>query len=174
MKNNRFEIVLFWLLFSSSVCFSQTSFDNVGKSYTDKSEWGQFFDEPKLEGTFVLYNLVKDSLLIYNLERAQQQFLPASTFKILNSLISLETKVVDENTIIQWDGVKRFYDKWNQDQNMKTAFPISCVWFYQELARRVGFEKMQYFLQESNYGNKKLGDKIDTFWLEGELRISAS
>jgi beta-lactamase class D len=127
-----------------------------------------------LDGTFILYNKTKDSLLVNNLERSQKQFLPASTFKIPNSLISLETKVIaDENEIIKWDGEKRFIDNWNQDHNLKSGIKYSVVWFYQELARRIGFEKMQEYVIKINYGNKKLGDKIDTFWLEGDLRISA-
>jgi beta-lactamase class D len=56
---------------------------------------------------------------------------------------------------------------------MRTAIKYSCVWFYQELARRIGREKMQYYLDTVKYGNSKLGKNIDTFWLDGDLRISA-
>lgn len=137
-------------------------------------KWEPFFGETGLNGTFGLKKLRSDTLEIYNVERAQKQFLPASTFKILNSLISLEVKVInDENEIIKWDGKARFYDKWNQDHNLKSAIKYSCVWFYQELARRVGKEKMQYYLDTTRYGNSKIGTDVDKFWLEGDLRISA-
>jgi beta-lactamase class D len=163
------KIFLLILFFAKSI-FSQS------EVIVDRTaDWNEFFNMPGIEGTFVLKKINSDTLQVYNLERINKQFLPASTFKIINSLISLEAKAVaDENEIIKWDGVKRFIENWNQDQNLKSAIKYSCVWFYQELARRVGREKMQHYVDLSNYGNKKLGDKIDTFWLEGDIRISAN
>jgi beta-lactamase class D len=72
-------------------------------------------------------------------------------------------------------GQRPRYDvpSWNQDHTMKTAIQNSVVWYYQELARRVGKEKMQHYVDAANYGNKDIAGQIDPFWLEGELRISA-
>jgi len=56
---------------------------------------------------------------------------------------------------------------------MKSAFSASCVWFYQELARRIGNDKYKTYLKEMNYGNMKTGSAVDSFWLDGDLRISA-
>jgi len=144
------------------------------KDFEVVESWGNYFDEVSLDGTFVLTKMNSDTVKVYNLDRSLNSYLPASTYKILNSLISLESKVIkDENEIIKWDGKKRFYDMWNQDQNLKSALKYSCVWFYQDLARRVGKQKMQYFLDSVKYGNSKMGAEIDNFWLEGDLRISA-
>ena len=66
------------------------------------------------------------------------------------------------------------YKTWNKDQTMRSAFPVSCVWFYQELARRIGEKQMQKWINASNYGNKKIYNVIDRFWLDGNLEISAS
>ncbi len=55
---------------------------------------------------------------------------------------------------------------------MRTAFTRSVVWFYQELARRAGNERMSKYIQAAGYGNQDIGDKIDSFWLNGKLRIS--
>ncbi|MBK7106144.1 MAG: class D beta-lactamase [Ignavibacteriae bacterium] len=170
----KIKILLFQLICFVVSNFSQTPIEEITENYFVKNEWESFFNKANVTGTFVLYNLTKDSCLVYNSDRAETQYLPASTFKIPNSLISLETKVInDENEIIKWDGEKRFIDNWNQDHNLKSGIKYSVVWFYQELARRIGFEKMQEFVTKINYGNKKLGDKIDTFWLEGDLRINA-
>ncbi|MBK8945865.1 MAG: class D beta-lactamase [Ignavibacteriae bacterium] len=170
----KIKLIFLLILFITNFCFAQTSIKEISPKFFVKNEWKKYFENVNVDGTFLLYNSTKDSTNVYNLERTEKQFLPASTFKIPNSLISLETKAIkDENEIIKWDGEKRFIDNWNQDHNLKTAIKYSVVWFYQELARRVGFEKMQKFLNEINYGNKRLGDKIDTFWLEGEIRISA-
>ncbi|NPA44940.1 MAG: class D beta-lactamase, partial [Chlorobi bacterium] len=134
----------------------------------------ELFVKNNLNGTFVLYNLSSEKIKIYNDARADSIFIPASTFKILNSLMALENNVIsNENEIIKWDGKDKGWKKWNKDQNMQTAISSSCIWFYQELARRIGKERMQNGISLSNYGNKKMGAKIDNFWLKGDLRISA-
>ena len=92
----------------------------------------------------MIYDLNSDQIYQHNRDRNATAFLPASTFKILNSLISLETGVIpDEIAILTWDGVQRSIPGWNRDLNMREAFKLSAVWFYQVLARRVGHERMQ-------------------------------
>jgi beta-lactamase class D len=79
----------------------------------------------------------------------------------------------DENEVIPWDGVDRGVPEWNQDLNMRSAIQYSAVWFYQELARRIGTERMQHYIDRASYGNADIGGSIDHFWLDGDLRISA-
>jgi len=137
-------------------------------------KWGMIFEKYNIKGTFVLYNLSTGDTQFFNKERSDSAYLPASTFKILNSLIALETKSVKSiNETIKWDSIDKGWNEWNKDQTMKTAIPLSCVWFYQELARRIGMENMQKWIDTVGYGNNKMGGKIDNFWLEGDLRISA-
>lgn len=130
--------------------------------------------EAKSDGCFIVYDLKRDRYIRYNPDHCQKLFIPASTFKIFNSLVALETKAIaNENIVIPWDGVvNNEFLEWNQDQTMRTAFKRSVVWFYQELARRVGNERMRKYIQASGYGNQDIGDKVDTFWLKGKLRIS--
>jgi beta-lactamase class D len=88
--------------------------------------------------------------------------------------VGLETGVLkDENTVIPWDGVKRTPESWNHDQTLQSAIAVSCVPYFQEVARRVGRERMQKWLDAAGYGNRNIGEKIDEFWLNGDLRISA-
>lgn len=125
------------------------------------------------EGAFVLYDAAANRLLVHNPERARSRFLPASTFKVLNSLIALETGVLtDEREVIPWDGVDRG-DWWNGDMDMAKAFERSAVWFYQEVARRVGEERMGEWVRRVGYGSEEIGGGLDQFWLRGDLRISA-
>jgi len=125
------------------------------------------------EGAFVLYDPAADWYLVHDAERSRRRFLPASTFKILNSLIALETgALADEHEIIPWDGVDRG-DWWNGDQAMTRAFQRSSVWFYQEVARRVGEDRMREWVERVGYGNMDIGGGIERFWLDGDLRISA-
>lgn len=134
----------------------------------------KYYDAYKLQGAFVMYDVKNDKFTGYNLELAQKEFLPASTFKILNSLIGLETGVIpDENFVIPWDSIVRPVEGWNRDNSLASAIKVSCVPYYQELARRVGKEKMQYWVEKANYGNKNTGGEIDWFWLRGDLRITA-
>ena len=104
--------------------------------------------------------------------RMERGFLPASTFKIFNSLVALQTgAVADEHTIIPWDSVER-RPEWNVDMDMATAIERSCVQWYQEVARRAGAERMQHWLDSVHYGNATMGDSIHLFWLSGGLRIT--
>lgn len=134
----------------------------------------QNLQEAKSEGCFILYDLKRDRYIRYNSQHCQKRFIPASTFKIFNSLVALETNAIaDENTVIAWNGVSnQSFPAWNQDQTMRTAFTRSVVWFYQDLARRIGKERMTKYIQAASYGNQDIEDKIDTFWLNGKLRIS--
>ncbi|HBK63342.1 MAG TPA: class D beta-lactamase, partial [Cyanobacteria bacterium UBA11166] len=68
----------------------------------------------------------------------------------------------------------REFPGWNRDLNMREAFKLSAVWFYQVLARRVGYERMEKWINQVGYGNQQIGDKndIDRFWLNGKLQIT--
>lgn len=135
--------------------------------------WKNVFDSIGGTGCFVLYSPTDSTLKVYNAQRADKRFTPASTFKIFNSLVILETGVLaNENVIVKWDGVKRNYDKWNQDLNIRQAMKYSAVWFYQEMARRVGKEQMQHWLDTVGYGNTLIQPNVDDFWLEEGLTIS--
>ncbi len=137
-----------------------------------RDEFKKYYDQFKVEGSFVLFDPQADKYIFYNQAQFNQTFSPASTFKICNSLIGLETGVIkDENFVIPWDSVVR-NPVWDRDHDLRTAFANSTVWYYQELARRVGGQKMKYSLEKANYGNADTSGGIDQFWLTGGLRIS--
>ncbi|MEO6301799.1 MAG: class D beta-lactamase, partial [Bacteroidia bacterium] len=128
----------------------------------------------KIEGSFALYDSKNDTYILYNQIEFKKEYSPASTFKICNSLIGLETGVIkDENFVIKWDGVKRDNEKWNKDHDLKNAFKNSTVWYYRELARRVGGKQMKYWLDKAKYGNCDTSGGLDKFWLKGGLRITS-
>lgn len=147
--------------------------DTIITTETIRADFKKYYDEQKVTGSFVLYNVNDAAYTIYNKEDIDVATTPASTFKILNSLISIETgAVADENEIIKWDGVKRGVDKWNADTDLKTAYQNSTVWFYQQLARRVGPQKMKEWVDKVNYGNRNITGAVDMFWLNDSLKIS--
>lgn len=140
----------------------------------EKKEWGKYFDtEGVPDGCFMLRDNNHEAVYYYNKERCLQRFLPASTFKIFNSLVALETGIApDEQLIIKWDSVVRKVPEWNKDMNMREAFKVSNVPYYQEIARRIGADEMQHYLDTVNYGNRNMGGSIDQFWLNDSLQIS--
>lgn len=138
-----------------------------------ESAWGPWFEEADVEGTFVLKEVGSDTVQVWNEDRAAAPRRPASTFKILNSMIILEAGVLSGvEEIVEWDGVDRGIDVWNQDHSLRTGIEVSAVWMYQHLAREVGETEMQEWVDRTGYGNGDIGGGIDQFWLDGDLRIS--
>lgn len=138
------------------------------------SKIGKLFNQAGVSGTFVLYDLNADLLLIHNPSRAEKRFIPASTFKIPNSLIGLSTGAVgNEYEIIPYGGKPQPIKSWEQDMGLSDAIKISNVPVYQELARRIGLEVMRSSLVTVGYGNMETGSEVDAFWLKGPLKISA-
>ena len=154
------------------IVFTLTCF--TGLLHTQDDDLARLFSDRNLTGTLIIESLDGKTLYRHNPERSEERFIPASTFKIPNTLIALDAGALkDENEVIKWDGQKRFLPDWNRDQALPSAFRYSCVWFYQELARRVGDEAYRKYLGKLEYGNRLTGPKVDTFWLDGEIRISA-
>lgn len=144
-------------------------------SFEENQAVAEVFQKAKVNGTFVLYDVAKQRLIGYNPKRAETRFLPASTFKIPNSLIGLETGAVRSVDEVFWhyDGGPTFLDSWKKDMNLREAIKVSNVPAYQALARRIGLENMQANINKLNYGNRDIGKKVDVFWLEGPIKISA-
>jgi len=134
----------------------------------------KLFEDRNLTGTIVICSMDGRTTYTHNDTRANTRLAPASTFKIPNTLIALEEGVVaDEKEIITWGGKETGIPACNKDQCIETAFRASCVWFYQELAKRVGLEKYTVYLKKMKYGNEQAGSDVTTFWLNGDLKISA-
>lgn len=131
------------------------------------------FDAQHADGCFAIWDNANGDITVYNMRLDTQRFTPASTFKIVNSLIGLETgRISDENMVIKWDGIERRVTNWNQDLTMAKAFEYSAVPYYQEVARRIGRDTMQRWLDTLQYGNHTIGDRVDSFWLDNSLKIS--
>lgn len=137
-------------------------------------DWGKYFEAEGIKSSgFILRDHTHDEVHYYNLAHDTAHYLPASTFKILNSLIALELGIArDDQFVIPWDSVVRDMPEWNKDLNMREAFRVSSVPYYQELARRIGRERMQHYLDTVRYGNKTIGSAIDSFWLDNSLQVS--
>jgi beta-lactamase class D len=163
MRGNILYLLILVLFFSCSP-------DNVKQDKSLK----KYFDENNTNGCFALLDNGTGNFTIYNLSRYRDSsFLPASTFKIVNSLIGLQTgKISSDSMVIKWDGIKRSVDAWNKDLTMYEAFRVSAVPYYQEVARRIGKDTMQAWLDTLGYGTKKITSRIDSFWLDNSLKVT--
>jgi beta-lactamase class D len=138
-----------------------TSYDSVLKAH-------------QLRGGFLIYDEHDSTLYSNQFHLLDSMLSPVSTFKIYNALQALDNKLLfNENDTLHWDGKMRRVEAWNRDLSLQEAFSASAVWYFQEVARRSGKERMQHTVNVLDYGNKSVAGAIDSFWLNGTLLISA-
>lgn len=140
--------------------------------YKEKIE--QLMRAQDMQGTIVVYDASNNIYYSNDFALAEKGNLPASTFKIVNTIIALETQVLtDENTIMRWDGKKRRFDFWEKDMTVREAFHASCLPCYQEVARKIGVKRMRTYLKRLQYPHMEVDENtIDNFWIKGPSRIS--
>lgn len=127
-----------------------------------------------LDGVILIYNSKNKKYYSNNFTKAKKAFLPASTFKIPNTIIGLETNFLkNEESVFKWNGEKRYLSSWEKDLSLQEAFQFSCVPCYQELAKKIGVTAMNNFLNKINFGKMDVNLKtISNFWLTGNSKIS--
>lgn len=136
------------------------------------------FEDCSINGSITIYDYRANKWISSDINDSNTGTLPASTFKILNTLIAIETDVVsDEKEIFIWPGkadtVKYGYrPEIYHDMNLQEAFKLSAVWVYLELAKKIGSENYNKFLTLCNYGNKDISVNDPDFWNFGNLAIS--
>lgn len=98
---------------------------------------------------------------------------PQSTFKIPHALAALDSGVVaDVDELVKYDGRPVDQALWRQDHTLATAMHYSVVWYFQEIARRLGPEREREYLTRFDYGNRNASSGLTSFWLGGSLEIS--
>jgi len=150
------------------------SFANIAPQRSEiRDALAKHFTDEGTVGTFVGYKVEDYLVIASDKNRSGEAKLPASTFKIPNSLIALETGVVEDpdKDVFKWDGVERSIPAWNKDHTLRSAIAVSAFPVYQEIARRIGEARMQQYVDLLDYGNRDIGGGIDQFWVKGNLRI---
>jgi len=144
----------------------------TARLYSDETRnLDRFF--PGYASTLVVLDLDSGAIIRHNPELARRRFSPCSTFKVPNSLIGLETGVIPgPDFVLPWDGTHYEIAAWNRDHDLRSAIANSVVWYYRELARRVGLARMKEYVERFSYGNQDLSGGVDRFWLGSTLRIS--
>lgn len=172
--------VLFVVLMLCFSCAEQkknkpiTTIEREQEHQINHPEFQGILDAAKVKGSIVIYDAQKRIFHSNDFAWAEKPRLPASTFKIPNTIIALETGVVEsDSTLLEWDGEPRMLKIWEQDLFFSDAFQLSCVPCYQEIARAVGAKRMNSYIEKFKYGAMQIdATNIDLFWLEGESAIS--
>ena len=137
-------------------------------TYEDLSSYFKEYD-----GSFVLLDLESGHYQVYNDANSKKRVSPDSTYKIISSLVGLETEVVtNENAQMEWDGTIYPFEQWNKDQTLTSATINSVSWYFQKVDSLVGKTRIESYLKQMGYGNVDLSGGINEFWLESSLKIS--
>lgn len=170
--NNRILVLIIAItVFYQNNCFASNTHQ---PKWLTNAELTSVFIKHNISGTFVLYDQQKDQFISSDSTRAKQRFIPASTFKIANSLIGLDVGVVESvDQVFKYNGEDYSYDAWKKSMGLRDAIRVSNVPVYQRLARKIGKQKMQLGVNRLEYGNQNIGEQVDLFWLTGPLKISA-
>lgn len=130
-------------------------------------------DSNDVQGTIAVFDSTTHALRVSSVDGLNSGVLPASTFKIVNTIIGLETGVITADHVFRWDSVPRAMPSWERDLTLAEAFKASCVPCYQELARSIGPDRMRRWVDALKYGDMVITDStIDAFWLEGASTVT--
>ena len=138
----------------------------------NSEEIKSLFDQAQTTGVLVIKRGKIEEVYGNDLKRASTEYVPASTFKMLNALIGLEHHKATTTEVFKWDGQKRLFPDWEKDMTLGDAMKASAIPVYQELARRIGLDLMSKEVQRVGFGNANIGSKVDNFWLVGPLKIT--
>lgn len=165
MRKMRSVILLLLFLITTRVAYGQVVLNKP-------------FQDCNINGSITIYDYQAKKWTFSNANDSHVATLPASTFKIINTLIFLEAGVIaDKHEIVEWPGktdtVKYGYrpDIYH-DMSLKEAYKRSAGWVYVELAKKVGKYRYRDFLTSSNYGNADVSINNPDFWNFGDFAIS--
>ncbi len=167
-----FALILAMLLFG---CLEKKKEERTNRFKESRQlvleEIQEIFDSSFVKGSILVFDPQRNIYYSNDFKWANQGKLPASTFKIPNSIIALETGIIDsDSSIIKWDGEKRNLAIWEQNLSFHDAFQFSCVPCYQEIAREIGENRMRKYLANWNMVKWFLTQiaLIGSGWLESQ------
>ena len=136
------------------------------------------FKKCRVQGSTTIYDY-KNKKWIYSDEAdANKATLPASTFKIVNLLIALQSGVItDENEMVKFSEKQDttlygYRPEIYRDMTVKKAFEVSAGWVFVDLAKRIGKERYRHDLKACHYGNGNLSKKGIDFWNFGSFGVT--
>jgi beta-lactamase class D len=171
-------LVIFMLSCSSDKKTEENKTSINRDSIIVKNDFKKYFDSCAVDGAIVIYDNNNQTWIVSDTVNTKKETLPASTFKIINLLIALETNTIkDEHEVVKWvgstDTVKYGYrPEIYHDMPVDEAFEVSAGWVFIELAKKIGRENYLKYLSLCNYGNGNLSQQDADFWNFGSFAIS--
>ena len=157
-----FALFAFVILSVSGCYVNKAKIDNDLKS---------FFDDKKVEGCFTMLDNATGEITVYNMGFDTMRFLPAETFDVLNGMIALHTGVLTDEkmnlNILNLDS-----NSASKNLNITDAFKTNSLPFFQQVAKNIGYDTLQSWVDSVSYGNKKLGEQVDQSWINNTTKIS--
>lgn len=151
--------IFFLFIFMSACVTNPATIDNSLKKY---------FDSAQVEGTFALMNNQRGDITIYNMELDTSRVTPGSGFKIMATLTGVQLGVITGKDMkLSMDSTS------NSDSvSLNQAFHEDNIPYFQKISRRVGKDQLKQWMDSVQYGNQQMEGAVDSFWLNGSLKIS--
>lgn len=153
-------LIFSFLILLASCSTNPANIDNSLKKY---------FDSAHVEGTFAMMDNQRGDITIYNLALDTLRLNPGSSFKIMATLAGVQTGVIaDDSMKLNVDTTSR-----TDSITLQQAFQQDNVAYFQEISRRIGKDNLRQWMDSVKYGNEQMNGAVDSFWLNGSLKISA-
>ena len=126
----------------------------------------KYFDSSNVEGCFAMLNNQMGDITVYNMNLDTQRLSTGTSFKVIETLIGIQTgRITNETSTLGNDSSSK-------NVTLQQAFQNNSVPYFQELARQIGKDTLQMWLDSISYGNSKITSAVDSFWLNNDLKIS--
>ena len=104
---------------------------------------------------------------------ARRRFTPCSTFKLYLALMGLESGVIrNPKEIWKYTGEKVGQEPGRRSMSLVVALQESSEWYFREVARKLGAERLRAEVKKLNYGGGWKGTTPESAWIDGSLQIS--
>lgn len=173
-----FITISYFAFYSSNAQSFHTGNHIITDAFSVRPDFNKYFKNCNVQGSIAIYDDSHHKWILSDSSDVYKEALPASTFKIINLLIALETGVIkDENDVVKWNGEVDtarygYRPEIYRDMTIQEAFSESAVWVFLDIASKIGKADYQNYLNLCNYGNKNLSETGDDFWNFGFLGIS--
>ena len=170
----RFRFFKSWALLLPVIWLQACNSNNIHED----ASLGNDFTQHGVTGSFALFDNGAGSFTTYHFKQyLDSAYQPNATFNIVTALIGLQTgTIANERMVIPLTPAavtQGNNDSSNHSPNFDTAMAHNITAYFQEVARRTGKEKMQFWLDSLKYGNHLIGNSVDSFWMNNTLTITA-
>lgn len=127
------------------------------------------------EENFLLLDNTTDQTLLQLGPNVHERVSPASTFKIVLSLIGYNVGILKDRWTPVWNFQEGYVDyrkSWKAPQTPQSWIKDSCIWYSQTLAIELGMDTIKKYLMLLEYGNQDMSGGLTEAWLGSSLKIS--